>query len=68
MKLHLNLPKSYHLRYSILKIAFSTFLFNKAKSKISVFNIKVKSIKSHISNYLPKHWYDNIWNNLDFKI
>ena len=68
MKLHVNLPKSYSLEATISKITFSTLLFENTETRIIILKVALKKIKSGFIKLLPNHWFDSIWDDLDFKI
>jgi hypothetical protein len=66
MKLHLLLPHNFHFGYSVPKVSvFSNYELEilKPTNKNSL-----KKIKIDLNKLSPLHWYDGVWENLDYKI
>jgi hypothetical protein len=64
MKFHLTIP-FFHIRHQESKV----FLVNE---NVSIVNMKIESSKKNkksiINKLSPTHWYDGVWENLDYKM
>jgi len=61
MKLQLNLPNHLQLEISVNKDSYFP------DSKTNVEN-SVSKFKKRIIKLYPQHWYDGVWENLDYKM
>ena len=66
MKLHLNLSHPFHFGHQISKTA----VYSNHESKIEQPTVKfsIKKVKTDFNKLKPNHWYDGVWENLDYKI
>ncbi len=68
MKLHLNFPHSFHFGHSVQKsMLYSNSTLNIEVPEISN-KISLKKMKANFKKLTPKHWYDGVWNDLDYKM
>ena len=61
MKLQLHLPHNFHFQISSIK----DFHFSEIKSN---FKKQLSKTKSNVNKLKPNHWYDGVWENLDYKM
>ena len=61
MKLHLNLPNHLQFEISVARV------FQISDSNTNDINTIAK-IKQRIIKLYPHHWFDGVWENLDFKM
>ena len=66
MRLHLNLPINFHLGNSSPKVAV---IFNSAiQTSKKPLIVPIKKMKVSLRKLSPFHWYDGVWNDLDYKM
>ncbi len=61
MKLQLHLPHNFQVQISFIK----DFHFTDVKSN---FKKQFTKTKTNVNKLSPNHWYDGVWENLDYKI
>ena len=61
MKLQLHLPNNFHFQISFIKDLHFSDIKSNFKKQLS------KTI-SNVNKLKPNHWYDGVWENLDYKI
>lgn len=68
MKLHLNFPHSFHFGHLVPKsMLYSNSTLNIEVPEISN-KIWIKKMKANFKKLTPTHWYDGVWNDLDYKM
>ncbi len=68
MKFQIHFSHPFHLGLLRPKVAaYATSAFDSDISKTPN-KISLKKMKSNINKLLPLHWYDGVWDNLDFKM
>lgn len=66
MKLQLHLPHNFHFGHAVPKVSvFSNYELEILKP---AHKTSIKKIKTDINKLSPLHWYDGIWENLDYKM
>lgn len=68
MKSQIHFPPIFHFGHALVNDRYcatdtSEFEISKSFQKMSL-----KKIKANLNKLSPLHWYDGVWDNLDFKM
>ena len=68
MKLHLNIAHTFHLRHLNPKVIVFSNSFSESEVLKTTNTTSIKNPKLNIKKLSPLHWFDGVWDNLDYKM
>lgn len=68
MKLYLNFSHGLHFGHFLPKVSLQSNSIAAIEASKKSNKISLKKVKADLNKLSPTHWYDGVWDDLDFKM